>query len=99
MEQDIASNTRSLFHYDHTDDTFVLRDEQDATALVEENKERYNTAPTGWDRFQNHVANIPMVVWNDLVRRGIAYDEKRFRAWLDDRDNMLFRTRPGRLSR
>lgn len=38
-----------------------------------------------------HVARIPMVVWQRLVRLGITKDEKALNAWLDERDNCVFR--------
>ena len=30
-------------------------------------------------------------------KKGIADDNKKMKAWLNDRDNVLFRTRPGRV--
>ena len=39
-----------------------------------------------------HVARIPIVIWRQLQRLGIAQDEKRLNAWLNDRDNAVFRT-------
>jgi hypothetical protein len=39
-----------------------------------------------------HVARIPMVIWRQLQRLGITKDEKALNAWLDARDNRVFRT-------
>jgi hypothetical protein len=39
-----------------------------------------------------HVARIPLVIWRHLERLGITRDEKALNAWLDDRDNRVFRT-------
>jgi hypothetical protein len=36
-------------------------------------------------------------VYYDLKRRGIADDPKKFKQWLNDRDNRVFRTRAGTL--
>ncbi|HXI58298.1 MAG TPA: hypothetical protein VN903_21070 [Polyangia bacterium] len=39
-----------------------------------------------------HVARIPVVIWRQLQKLGIAQDEKRLNAWLNERDNSVFRT-------
>jgi hypothetical protein len=41
------------------------------------------------------VASVPTVVWEKLVREGIANDTKRLKKWLNDPDNRAFRTRLG----
>jgi hypothetical protein len=38
-----------------------------------------------------------VVIWEDLVRKGIANDTKKLKAWLNDPDNRAFRTRLGRV--
>ena len=43
-----------------------------------------------------HVARIPYVIWQRLQRLGITKDEKALNAWLDARDNRVFRTDDGR---
>ena len=42
------------------------------------------------------VASIPVVIWQRLVQLGIAHDEKALNAWLNERDNRVFRTDDGR---
>ena len=39
-----------------------------------------------------HVARIPLVIWRQLEKLGITKDEKALNAWLDNRDNRVFRT-------
>jgi len=39
-----------------------------------------------------HVARIPMVIWQQLQKLGITRDQKALNAWLDERDNRVFRT-------
>jgi hypothetical protein len=51
-----------------------------------------NVASSGMTK----VASIPTVVWMDLVRRGIARDQKLLNAWLDQREARYFRTDGGR---
>lgn len=43
-----------------------------------------------------HVARIPMVVWQRLMKTGVAKDEKAMNRWLNERDNRVFRTDDGR---
>jgi len=45
----------------------------------------------------NRVASIPLSVYYDLKRQGIADDPKALKKWLNDRDNRVFRTREGAL--
>jgi hypothetical protein len=47
----------------------------------------------------DRVASIPLDIYLELDRKGIAKDPVAFKRWLDDPDNRAFRTRPGRLSR
>lgn len=51
---------------------------------------------TKWNDI-NRVASIPLSVYYDLKRRGIADDPKALKKWLNDRDNRVFRTREGTL--
>ena len=55
-----------------------------------------NEARSGWGEGQR-VASIPAVIWEDLIRRGIAGDKKKLKAWLNDPDNRAFRTRLGKV--
>lgn len=100
MESNIINkNPESLvtetFHED-TDGTVYLEQAQDVTAIVESNRALYNLSD-GVPRFGDgkRVASIPMVIYMDLVKRGIAKDQKKLRQWLNDPDNRAFRTLPG----
>jgi hypothetical protein len=37
-----------------------------------------------------------MVIWQQLQKLGITKDQKALNAWLDERDNRVFRTDDGR---
>ena len=82
----------------------IIQTAQDVSALVEANKKEFNTyderAKWSDHAFGNKVASIPLTVIDDLNKQGImrgftVLDEKRFRHWLNQRDNQAFRTRPG----
>lgn len=101
VDYDPLTRTETHIDVDHEAGIMTVASFQDATDIVEANKLLYNSvdakAPYG-EKF-NRMAQIPTNIWFDLVRRGIANDETALRKWLDDRDNLLFRTRPGKLSR
>ena len=53
-------------------------------------------ANAGKSEQMTKVASIPIVVWQDLCRRGIAHNTRLLNAWLDRRDARVFRTDDGR---
>jgi len=69
---------------------------QDTKPIVEACKRAASnftgTSKTGFTR----VASIPNVVVQRLMQTGIWYDEKAMNAWLNERDNRVFRTDDGR---
>lgn len=86
--------------YYEIDGQYYIENTQDVAGLIERNKAEFNNVDER-ARFKkesfNKVASIPMTIYADLERRGIIQDQKRLRRWLNDRDNMVFRTRPGKL--
>ena len=59
---------------------------------IASNFDPHHRNPDGW----THVARIPTVVWQRLMRTGVARDPKALDAWLNSRDCKLFRTDDGR---
>lgn len=92
---EVTQRTR-LFHYDHTNDSFTIETNQDVTDLIETNKALSNDASGRWGEWQR-VASIPMNLYMQLREQGVFRDQKAIRKWLNDRDNQLFRTRPGKV--
>jgi hypothetical protein len=85
-------------------DEITIEQSQDVSALMEANKAEYNAADTKWSDqlFGNKVASIPYAAIDKLNKDGImkgfsVLDQKRFFAWLNDPDNLFFRTKPGKL--
>ena len=85
-------------------DEITLQTEQNVDALIEQNKKEYNNAETKWSDqlFGNKVASIPFTAIDKLNKQGImkgftVLDQKRFFAFLNDPDNVYFRTKPGKL--
>ena len=91
------------FDYNNKDE-LIAEQSQDVSALVEQNKKEYNESDSKWSDqlFGNEVASIPFIAIDKLNKLGImkgfdVLDQKRFFAWLNDRDNVAFRTKRGNL--
>jgi len=102
LKSDPFTKKTQSFHTERATegDEFWIEDKQDISDVVELNREEYNSYRKATDAFGadgEHIARIPLVIWGQLLRSGIAHDEKRFRKWLNDRDNLVFRRRPGRV--
>jgi xylose isomerase len=104
--------TKSIFNgIDTTEfkddgDQLIIKKSQDIGAIIEANKADYNEtdAKTRWSENQlgNRVARIPLVVFQELEKQGITrgfavIDMPRFKAWLNNSDNQVFRTRVGKI--
>lgn len=83
------------------DATLVVRHEQNIDALLEQNAAerdnnsmRYAKRP---DSGMRKIASIPNVIVEDLMARGIWGNKERFKKWLNDPDNAVFRTHGGRV--
>jgi hypothetical protein len=79
-------------------DAVRIYTEQDVTDVLEDNKSFYNSIDerARWGEM-TRVASIPTTVYYDLKRRGLVDDKEKFKAGMNDPDNRLFRTRPGRV--
>ena len=87
---------KRTFHWDNDTDDFLIQTEQETTDIVEANKAAYNDAPERWGDM-TRVASIPLSLYFDLKKKGIADDPVAMKRWLNDPDQRFFRTRPGRL--
>jgi hypothetical protein len=67
----------------HSQDTRPIVDSAKAIAAAFDPLVRRDTV---------HVARIPLVIWRQLEKLGITRDQKAFNAWLNNRDNAVFRT-------
>ena len=102
ITSDPFSKKQVRFRHTNGSDEYAIEAKQDVTDIVERNKHLYNSFRGGWEshgEWGDHYARIPAVVWGELMKQGIAQDEKRLRRWLDENHNQLFRTRPGSLSK
>ena len=93
---DPVTGIKRTFHWDDTADEFLIQTEQPTAEIVETNKQAYNDAPDRWGEW-TRVASIPLSIYFDLKKKGIADDEAALKRWLNDPSNRFFRTRPGSL--
>ena len=76
---------------------YVVETVQETEAILDANKRALNSSEKKWGENMNRVASIPLSVYYDLKRKGIADDPARLKKWLNDRDNSAFRTKGGTL--
>ncbi len=89
-----------------TDEGLVIETRQDISDILEANLAERNLKDkhTRWgdDLFDNKIASIPLTVIDDLNKQGVMrgfhiLDNKRFKEFLNNPDNKVFRTREGRI--
>lgn len=97
FSHDEETGVSKIFHADGDD--FVIQTQMSADAvesIIEANKTNFNDAEGPWGNGKI-VASIPIHIYWDLKRKGIADDDAAMKRWLNDPDNRFFRTRPGRV--
>jgi metal-dependent HD superfamily phosphatase/phosphodiesterase len=95
FSQDDATGITKYWHVTGNGE-YVVETQQNVSAIVEANKRQYNDTPNKHGDL-NKVATIPLSVYYELKRKGIADDPKALKKWINDRDNRVFRTRAGTL--
>ncbi len=96
LDFDPVTKARRVLHMENDGDTFHAEMIQPVGDIVDLNKAKQNDAASGYGEGKC-VASIPTVIWEDLIRKGIAHDTKRLKKWLNDPDNRAFRTRLGKV--
>lgn len=98
LDFDPHTGTKTIFHSDGQGGG-TIETLQDVEALIEYNKARYNSVDqrARWGEKSWVCASLPPHVYMDLKAKGIADDETKFKAWLNDPENLYYRTRPGRV--
>ena len=98
FDVDPLTGTVQWFHWDEQSKgkEMIIQTQQRTDEIIETNKIDYNEAGSRWGDGQM-VARLPLTIWGDLKKRGIIDDKKALRKWLNDPDNAVFRTRPGRI--
>lgn len=87
---------QEVWYEEHTDKIHV-RDLQDVTPYLKQNRiERNANRGTKFGEFRK-VATIPNLVVNQLMKDGIWWDKKAFKKWLNNSEFVNFRTMEGQL--
>tara|TARA_B100000767_G_C19406574_1_gene386174 strand:+ start:283 stop:597 length:315 start_codon:yes stop_codon:yes gene_type:complete len=104
MKKYIDDNNKATSVDLNEKDEITITQEQDVSALIDANKQEYNNTEKKWSDqlFGNKVASIPYTAIDYLNKQGImkgfsVLDQKRLFAWLNDPENLYFRTKPGHL--
>jgi len=96
FDYDPLTGITRIWHWDTDTETATIETKQPVDDVFDHNKHLYNQnkrqTPYG---DMERMATIPMALYYDLARKGILYDQKALKRWLNDRDNLVFRTRPG----
>lgn len=100
------SKIKEVFHKDMNTGEIVLETTANVKEITDDAKARYAMVDeraawnTGTENDLNHVAYLPMEIW-DKVRRetgvNLLTDRKALKEWVNNPDNLHFRTRPGRI--
>ncbi len=94
----LIASYNGLQEYQHIDpmkpDDLIIETVQDCSPILDMTKEMREQTP-GKDL--RHVACIPMYFIDKAYKEGWLHDKKKWRAFLNNPDNKMFRTWPGRL--
>jgi hypothetical protein len=100
LDYDPATGITQWFHFDEITGDIGLETKQDVTAIIEGTKGEFNPVEerAPWKGDVHKVASIPMSIYNELMKiTNNGKDQKAFSKWMNDPDNRVFRTRPGRV--
>jgi len=99
LSKNPEARTVQVFHSDPVEQKWHIQNVQDVEPIAEAAKATFNTTDerARWGEGMVHVARIPNVIFWELEKKGITKDAKAFTRWLNERDNRVFRTRPGRV--
>lgn len=98
LHRDDVLGITEFMHFDETGDVIHVETIQDVEPILERNK--IDAGYIGNDRWKDglqHVARIPMVVYNEWKQKGWIDDQAKLKALLNNLDNSFMRTKPGRL--
>ena len=98
FDYDPVTGATEIFHYDPLTGRVTLERRMDVEPILDDNQRAYNSVDERgrWGEFTK-VASIPMDLYAELRRSGLLQDPKALAKYLNDRDNLKLRTRPGHL--
>lgn len=98
FDYDPETGTTKWWHYDADKDEAKIETVFEVGDIIEANKAEFNSTDerARWGEWSK-VASIPMALFYRLKQQGIIDDQAAMKRWINDPDNRLFRTRPGRV--
>lgn len=98
FSRDAAAGITQWFYHDPVTDVSTIETVQDVAPIAQLNHESFKDT-TSLDRWGDgqRVARIPLTTYHELRKQGITQDQAAFKRWLNDPDNRVFRTRPGKV--
>ncbi len=104
LEWDPIVKKATIFHELDRGNEFAVETKVDVTDIVEQNKAEYAATDehARWGKpgeVWAKVASIPNHIYFSALRRGLfdPNDDASLLRWIQDRDNLSWRTRPGNL--
>ena len=100
LDYDSATGITQWYHFDEITGDVGLETQQDVAAVIESTKGAFNPVDerAPWKGDVHKVASVPMVIYHQLAKISNNFKDQRvIRKWLNDKDNRVFRTRPGKV--
>jgi len=96
FSHDPATGITRYFHFDPLTNEIAFETVQQTTEIVEANRAQFNATDRRYGKEEfTKVASIPLALFMELKKKGIANDPAALKKWLNDPDNRAFRTKPG----
>lgn len=96
FEADAFQKKDTLWH-NESDGDVVVEHRQNVEDIVEWNKAIRNQHDGTFKGDMRLGFTIPTVIYEDLIRRGIAQDPDRFRKWMRSEEAKPWKVHPGRI--
>lgn len=99
---DPVTGKRETFFFDELTGDWHIQTTEDVQPVLEfaHDLRKEHRGPKGgkWGDGQVLVASVPLTVYYEqLVKTGKIRDKKEIKKWLNQSENQVFRTRPGRV--
>jgi|TARA_Y100000114_G_scaffold63939_1_gene58576 hypothetical protein len=92
----IDTKTNFISEFATEDDKFVYHTQQNVAPVLDHVKKIKELNPVPGKEMR-HCAEIPMVIYEKMVREGWAQDKAKMKRWLNDPENKMFRTWQGKV--
>lgn len=89
---------RTVWGRENGDGTTTYRTDYQVDPTIDENRAVRNMADASWKGDYHRIASIPLNVYYDQLAAAANNDDMRYVSkWLNDSDNLAWRTKEGRV--